>query len=64
MLHGIVELWLVHKTVDNLLVLPLPLKGAKEAIPDDQHSSIVLVQAITVGSLIFNKFTLDFILFG
>ena len=43
MLERIQKLRLVHQTVDRLLVLPLPLKGAEEAVPDDQGPGVVLV---------------------
>ena len=42
-LERIQELRLVHQPVDSLLVLPLPLKGAEEAVPDDQGPGVVLV---------------------
>ena len=42
-LERIQELRLVHQPVDCLLVLPLPLKGAEEAVPDDQGPGVVLV---------------------
>ena len=40
------ELGLVHKTVDNVLVLFLFLKCTKHPVPDTQPAPVVLIQAI------------------
>ena len=50
MLERVEELRLVDEAVDDLLVLPLPLEGAEQAVPDDQDAGVVLVQAVTVGT--------------
>ena len=52
MLEGVEELRLVNEAVDDLLVLPLPLEGPKQTIPDDQDAGVVLVQAVAVRTWI------------
>ena len=48
MLDGIPKLWLINKTINNWLVISFPFKGSKNPIPNDQDSSIVFVQAISI----------------
>ncbi len=52
MLERIEELRLVNEAVHNLLVLPLPLEGPEQPVPDDEDSGIVLVQAVTVRAVV------------
>jgi hypothetical protein len=50
MSDGVEELRLVDEAIDDLVIVSLPLKGAKHHVPDDQDSSIVFIQAIPIGT--------------
>jgi hypothetical protein len=45
------ELRLVDEAVHNLLVLPLPLEGPEQPVPDDEDSGVVLVEAVAVRAV-------------
>ena len=51
MLQRVPELWLLDQTIHNVHIISLSLECAKHAIPDDQHCSIILVQAVSIGAM-------------
>jgi hypothetical protein len=53
MLQGVEKLRLINESVNNLFVLPLPLEGPEETVPDDEDAGVVLVQAVAVRALSF-----------
>ena len=68
MSHGVEELRLIDKSVNDFFIFSLPLKSPEHAVPDDQNSSVVLVLCF-VGKgrhmhifLIFYEYQTHFIL--
>ena len=51
MFDRIPELRLIHEAIDHLDVSLLLLEGAEHPVPDDEHPGIILVQAVSVGSV-------------
>lgn len=45
------EPWLIHKTIHNLLVKLFFLKGSEHPVPHRKPTSIILVQAVSVCSM-------------
>lgn len=48
--ENIVGLGLLSETIHDLLIVPLWLKGAEDAVPDDQYAGVILVQTPFVCS--------------
>ena len=45
------ELWLIHKAINNVLIFSFPFKCAKHSVPNNQNTSVVLVQAVPIGTM-------------
>ena len=52
MLQRVPELRLLDQSIHNLHITSLSLECAKHAIPDDQHCSIILIQAVSIGAMV------------
>ena len=52
MLDWIPELRLIHESIHDLHVRLLCLESSKHPVPDNEDSSIVLVQTVSVGSVV------------
>ena len=52
MLDRIPELRLIHESIHDIHVRLLCLESSKHPVPDDEDSSIVLVQTVSVGSVV------------
>ena len=52
MLQGVPELWLLYQSIDNVHITSLRLEGAKHAIPNDQHCSIILIQTVSICAMV------------
>ena len=59
MLHGVKKLRLFHEPIDGLLLLSLPLEGAKQAVPNYEGAGVILVKAVAicayVAPIFFNR---------
>ena len=54
-LDDIEESWLIHQTIHYFLFLFLLLKCSKQSVPDGEPASIILVQTISVCSMVNSR---------
>ena len=53
--NNIEESWLIHQTINNFFFLFYLLECSKQSVPYRQPSSIILIQTISVGSMVNSR---------